>query len=334
MIITSNKNFGLLLSIVCVLGLVACGGGGGGGGGGGVGDFMPVEPTGLTYAGVTSPAVIDSNNAAELASDAFIGGETGSNLGMFSSVADAQSTIERKIKLYEVVQIFDGALHKIDFSNHRGDLLAVKTEQDTVIGDCGGSASYTVEMNDLNGTFTGSMTFNDYCNGNTFISGTAGFYGQVTVDASEFLNFNLSIDMINLTSGDQSYVMDGHVSVDVERPSSTASVDMLMKDSSGEVFWVKDYTLTIFEGVDYADVDISGRFYHPTYGYVDLSTILPVRIFDIDQWPSFGELQIAGEDGTKARLLAIDKNLCRIMVDTNGDGTYNYETDDISWSDF
>ena len=139
MIITSNKNFGLLLSIVCVLGLVACGGGGGGGGGGGVGgDFMPVEPAGLTYAGVTSPAVIDSNNAAELASDAFIGGETGSNLGMFSSVADAQSTIERKLKLYEVVQIFDGALHKIDFSNHRGDLLAVKTEQDTVIGDCGG----------------------------------------------------------------------------------------------------------------------------------------------------------------------------------------------------
>lgn len=328
MIITSNRNFGLILSIVCILGLVACGGGGGGGG-----DFMPAELTGLTYTGVTSPAVIDSDNAAELASDAFIGGETGSNLGMFSSVADAQSTIERKIKLYEVVQIFDGALHKIDFSNHRGDLLAVKTEQDTVIGDCGGSASYTVEMNDLNGTFTGSMTFNDYCNGNTFISGTAGFYGQVTVDASEFLNFNLSIDMIKLTSGDQSYVMDGDVSVDVERPSSTATVDMLMKDSSGEVFWVKDYTLTIFEGVDYADVEVSGRFYHPTYGFVDLSTILPVRIFNIDDWPAFGELQVVGEDGTKARLLVFNKNSCRIIVDTHGNGTYDYESDDISWSD-
>ena len=139
--------------------------------------------------------------------------------------------------------------------------------------------------------------------------------------------------MVNLTSGDQSYVIHGEVSVDVSRPSSTALVDMLMKDSSGEVFWVKDYALTIFEGVDYADMDISGRFYHPTYGHVDLSTILPVRIFNNDEWPSFGELQVDGGDGTKARLLAIDINLCRIIVDTNGDGTYNYESDDMSWSD-
>ena len=327
MIIPSNKNFGLILSIVCILGLVACGGGDGGG------DFMPAEPTGLTYTGVTSPAVIDSDNAAELASDAFIGGETGSSLGVFSSVADAQSNIVRRIKLYEVVQIFDGALHKIDFNSRRGDLLAVKTEQDTVMGDCGGSASYTVEMNDLNGTFTGSMTFNDYCNGNTSISGTAGFSGQVTVDAGDFLNFNLSIDMVNLTSGDQSYVIDGDVSVDVERPSSTATVDLLMKDSSGEVFWVKDYTLAIFEGVDYADVEVSGRFYHPTYGYVDLSTILPVRIFSIDEWPAFGELQVVGEDGTKARLLVFNKNSCRIIADTYGDDIYNYESDYMSWSD-
>ena len=330
MIITSNKNSGLLLSIVCVLGLVACGGGGGGGGGG---DFMPVEPTGLTYAGVTSLAVIDSNNAAELASDAFIGGETGSNLGMFSSVADAQSTIERKIKLYEVVQTFNGVLHKIDFNSHRGDLLAVKTEQDTVLGNCGGVASYTLEMDDSNGSFTGSMSFNDYCNGNTVISGTAGFYGQVTVDASDFLDFNLSIDMVNLTSGDQSYVIDGDVLVDVSGPSSTATVDMLMEDSSGEVFWVKDYTLAIFEGVDYVDIEVSGRFYHPTYGHVDLSTILPVRIFNIDDWPSFGELQVAGEDGTKARLLVFDKNSCRVIADTNGDDIYNYESDYMSWSE-
>ncbi|MGA8239987.1 MAG: hypothetical protein WB818_05400 [Desulfobacterales bacterium] len=327
MIIPSNKNFGLIILIVCILGLVACGGGGGGG------DFMPAEPTGLTYIGVTSPAVIDSDNAAELASDAFIGGETGSNLGMFSSVADAQSNIVRRIKLYEVVQIFDGALHKIDFNSRRGDLLAVKTEQDTVMGDCGGSASYTVEMNDLNGIFTGSMTFNDYCNGNTSISGSVGFSGQVTVDAGDFLNFNLSIDMVNLTSGDQSYVIDGDVSVDVERPSSKATVDLLMKDSSGEVFWVKDYTLTIFEGVDYADVEVSGRFYHPTYGCVDLSTILPVRIFSIDEWPAFGELQVVGEDGTKARLLVFNKNSCRIIADTYGDDIYNYESDYMSWRD-
>jgi hypothetical protein len=329
MIITSNKNFGLLLSIVCILGLVACSGGGESGGG----DFVPAEPIGLMYTGANSPAIIDSDNAAELSSDAFIGGETGSNLGIFSSVADAQPNIVRKIKLYEVIQTFDGALHKIDFNSHRGDLLAVKTKQDTVNGACGGVASYTLEMDGSDGSFTGSMTFNDYCNGNTVISGTTGFYGQVTVDASDFLDFNLSIDMVKLTSDDQSYIIFGNVSVDVSRPLSTASVDLLMEDSSGEVFWVNDYTLAIFEGINYSDIEVSGRFYHPTYGHVDLSTILPVRIFNIDEWPSFGELQVAGGDGTKARLLAIDNNSCRIFVDTNGDGTYDYESNDMNWSD-
>lgn len=68
MSITSNKNFGLILSIMCIIGLISCGGGGG--------DSVnvPSVPTGLTYTGVTSPAIIDSNNAAELASDAFMGG--------------------------------------------------------------------------------------------------------------------------------------------------------------------------------------------------------------------------------------------------------------------
>jgi len=329
MIITPNKHFGWLLSIVCILGLVACGEGGGGGGK----DFVPAEPTGLMYTGVTSPAVIDSDNAAELAGDAFIGGGTRSNLGIFSSVADAQPNIVRKIKLYEVIQTFDGALQEIDIKSHCGDLLALKTEQDTVPGNCGGVASYTLELDDSNGSFTGSMTFNDYCNGNTVISGTGDFYGQFTVDNGDFLDFNLYIDMVNLTSGDQSYVIDGNVSFDVSRPSSTASVDMLMKDSSGEVYWVKDYKLSIFEGVDYADIEVSGRFYHPTYGHVDLSTILPVRIFDIDEWPSFGELQVAGGAGTKARLLAFSNNSCQIIVDTFGDDTYNYKSDYMSWRD-
>ena len=83
MSITSNKKFGFILSIVHILGLISCGGGGGGGDS----VTVPSVPTGLTYTGVTSPATIDSNNAAELAIDAFMGGETGSNLGIFSSVS-------------------------------------------------------------------------------------------------------------------------------------------------------------------------------------------------------------------------------------------------------
>ena len=330
MIITSYKKFGLMLSIVCILGLISCGGGGGGGGGG---DFVPSQPTGLTYTGVTTPAVIDSNNAAELASDALIGGETGSNLEIFTSVTEQQTKTNREIQLYEIVHILGGPLYKIDFDSHRGDSLAVQTEQETVNGDCGGSASYTVTMDDVNGTFTGSMTFTDYCNENTAISGTAGFSGQFNVDTSDFLNFALSINMVSLTSGDQSYVIDGDVSVDVSGSPSVASLDMFMKDSSGEVFWVNDYRLKISEGIDYVDLEVSGRFYHPTHGYVDLSTNSAVRTYNIYQWPSSGEIEIVGGEGATARLIAVDENYCQIIADTNGDGNDDYFSDQISWND-
>ena len=328
MSITSNKNFGLILSIVCITGLVSCGGGGGGGG-----DFVPSQPTGLAYTGVTTPAVIDSNNAAELASDALIGGETGSNLGIFSSVYDSQSKIVREIKLYEVVQIFGDPLYKIDFDSHSGDSLAVQTEQKTVNGDCGGSASYTVTMDDVNGTFTGSMTFTDYCNQNTTISGTADFSGHFNVANSDFLNFALSINMVSLTSGDQSYVIDGDISVDVSGSPSIASLDMFMKDSAGEVFWVNDYTLKISEGIDYVDLEVSGRFYHPTHGYVDLSTNRVVRTYNLYQWPSSGEIKIVGGGGATACLIAVDETFCRIIADTNGDGIYNYDSGQMRWND-
>ena len=323
----TNKYIRLLLSAIGILGLVACGGGGGGGGN------APIKPLGLTYTGVTSPAIIDSNNAAELASGAFIGGETGSNFGIISSVTADQSKNVREIRLYEVAQIFSEPLYKIDIKSHRGDSLAVQTEQDTIQGDCGGSASYTVQVDDVSGAFTGSMTFNYYCSENKTISGNAGFSGQVDINSGDFLNFNLDINMVSLSSGNQSYTIDGDLSVDVSGPTSTASLEMKMKDNSGEVFWVNNYVLNISEAVDYVDIEATGKFYNPTYGYVDLSTITPLRTYNNNEWPSSGELQIVGGEGTKARLIAIDENTCRIIADTNGDANYDYDSGQISWND-
>ena len=324
-----NKYIRLLISAIGILGLVACGGGGGGGGGGG--NALP--PQTLIYTGVTSPAVIDSNNAVELASGAFIGGETGSNFGIISSVTADQSKIVREIKLYQVVQIFSEPLYKIEINSHRGDSLEVQTEKETIQGDCGGSASYTVQVDDVSGSFTGSMTFNYYCSENKTIFGNAGFSGQVDINSGDFLNFNLDINMVSLSSGNQSYTMDGDLSVDLSGPTSTASLEMKMKDNSGEVFWIHNYELNISEDVDHVDIEATGRFYNPTYGYVDLSTITPLRTYNIHEWPSSGELQIVGGEGTKARLIAIDENTCRIIADTNGDANYDYDSGEMSWTD-
>ena len=85
---------------------------------------------------------------------------------------------------------------------------------------------------------------------------------------------------------------------------------MFMKDSSGEVFWINDYTLKISEGIDYADLEVSGKFYHPTHGYIDLYTPIDsaIRTYNSYQWPSSGVLQVVGGGGTTARLVVIDEN--------------------------
>jgi hypothetical protein len=294
---------------------------------------VPSQPTGLTYTGVNTQAVIDSNNAAKLASDAFIGGETGSNLGIFTSVAEQQVKINRETHLFKIAEIFSRPLYKIDFNSHKEDSLAVQTEQKTVNGDCGGSASYSVTMDDINGIFSGSMTFTNYCTENATISGTAGFSGQFNLNTSELLNFAFSINMVSLTSGNQSYVIDGDISIDVLGSLSEVSLDMYMKDSSDEVFWVNNYILRIAEGLDYVDLEVSGRFYHPTHGYVDLSTIAPVRTYNSYEWPSSGILQIVGGGGTAAQMMVIDENYYKVVADTNGDGKDDYDSGQLGWSD-
>jgi hypothetical protein len=313
----------LAIGIFC---LIACGGGGGGG-------TPIIEPTGLTYTGVTSQAIIDSSNAVGLAGDAFLGGESATDLSIFNSLSGPAPLFSREITLYEIVKIFESEIYKIDFDAQRMDSLAIQSEQQTEYGDCGGSVIFAAEMDDVTGNFTGSMSFDGFCNGGTTISGTVGLSGQLDVNTSDFLHFNMSLNMVSLVSDNQSYVMDGGVSFNVTGATSTASIGMMMRDHSGEVFWVKDYVLTTTEGVDYVSINMNGRFYHPTHGYVDLSTITEARIYKAYEWPSSGEFQIFGADNTKARLTAIDENNCEIVADTNGDDTYDYGPVTMSWSD-
>ena len=68
---------------------------------------------------------------------------------------------------------------------------------------------------------------------------------------------------------------------------------------------------------------MSGQFYHPTHGYVDLTTLEQVRIYHVYEWPSLGKLQIVGASGSKAQLTAINETTCEIEVDEDGDGFFD-----------
>ena len=117
------------------------------------------------------------------------------------------------------------------------------------------------------------------------------------------------------------------------------TMTMLLKDNNTKkVYKVKDYIMTLTEEVDYVDVEISGTYYDPDYGYVTVATTTPLRIYWGDTYPSAGVLVVTGNTGTaggstKARLTALSSTTYQVDADTNGDGIYDWNSGVLNWSD-
>jgi hypothetical protein len=327
----------ILYMILLSVFLCACGGDGGGGGDG---------PAGISYTGVTTPAAIDENNAQDLAIGAYQGGSTaGSAGGAAGGLGAVQidgtegTSSPRTLKLSRALE---DSLRRVDLMSRSGgiSLGAVYEETDTVYGDCGGSASYTITVDDVNGEFSGRFNYDDYCSQGVTLSGRVSFSGEVDVDTGDILTFTFSFNNLTATSGSDSFTLRGDISYDVNDSSISVSMDMLLKDNNtGKVYWARDCTMTWTEGAGYVEFEWSGRYYDPDEGYVVVSTNTPFVIYDGDDWPSEGVLVIKGDTGseggiTKARLTVLSSTTFQVEADTDGDGSYDWDSGVLYWSDF
>ncbi len=136
----------------------------------------------------------------------------------------------------------------------------------------------------------------------------------------------------------------GQVTFSVTLTSTQSTFDMVMNlrirnNATGVVSKVENYHVVLTEitdsnGMLVADeMSIEGTFFHPTYGYVQVSTTLNFRIPAGSLYPTAGEL-VAEEVGGGARArLRVDSSTTYV-IDYDVDGTPGYETtsDPISWS--
>jgi len=316
--------------ILLAMFLTACGGGGGDSGGGDSGG-------GTSYTGIATMATIDENNARDIAIGAYMGGQTGSAMVGISAIQSVESGDIGRPRTLEVAQALEDSLRRVDFM-YRSDgtiLNAIATETDTVAGDCGGSGSFTIQVNDETGVFNGSFTFTNYCNGGITISGDMSFSGLIDVDTGYMVDFNFSFDNLTVTSGSDSFTLDGTISYDVSGSTTTATMTMLLQDNNTlKVYWIKDYALTLTEGVNYeVTFNISGYYYDPDYGYITISTPTPLVIYYGDSWPSDGVLVVTGDGNTKARLTVLSSTTYQVEADTNGDGSYDWDSGVLYWSE-
>ena len=310
----------LAFSLPCIYG--GCGGGGGG----------SESSGGISYSGLAAPAEISELNAEDIAGGAFGAGLIGDGmmgLGLDRSLNDNYVGEFRTVKIPLILR---DSLDLIDFAapSMRGVPAALQTETDTINGDCGGSMTYTVSADVDEGTFSGSFTFSSYCNGGTIISGSASFDGRMNMDTSEFVEAHLSFN--NLSGGD--LVLSGDIDMDFSVTPNVTTFDAYGQDpGSGKVFWIRDYTIVIDEGSDYIQITMDGRFYHPDYGYVTLSTTDPFVLYSGDEWPTSGSLVVTGAGDSRGRITAIDNTYCKVEADVDGDNAYEWETGSVAWDD-
>lgn len=333
-----RRNLFTLISIAAfafVLAFAGCSGGGGGGGGGG--------DAGISYTGKTSQAVIDEGNAVDFSTAAYLGGDMGSALGGVAAVQIEEHKLIDRPRTMKLTRALETAIGEVDVTAPAGVSVmgTIKQESNTIQGDCPstpGSAAYTIAVDDVTGNFSGNFEFSSYCSEDVTISGRAIFSGKIDPDTLDFRRFRITFDSLTATSGYDSITTRGYITYDFETFPVTATMDLLLEDNSTEtVYWVK-YSMTIEEGPNYVEIDISGTYYDPVDGYVVVSTEVPLLIYDGEDWPSEGVLVVIGDTGlaggsTQARLTALSSNTYQVEADTQGDDLYDWNSGILFWDE-
>jgi hypothetical protein len=316
--------------------LVACGGGGDG----------AAPGSDISYSGLTSKAIVTDTNAAELTVTSYQGGNVGGSLGdssletLAATAAVESGPSAEGSHTFELVRVLKDVAGQVEIAPQAPvGVKATATNSMTIDGECGGSVTYTVSYDEQAGTMSGSMSFNDYCSGGVTLSGGSSFSGRIDPQTYQMVDFSFTFDRYTVASGDGSFSCSGSISYDMGSYPQTATVNMYMKDgATAAVYRLENYVMSMSDYGSYAEVSIiSGNFYHPEYGYVSLATTTPLQIYFSDDWPFAGELVCTGEKGiaggpTKARLTVISSTEYQIEADTDGDGTYDYNSGVLHWA--
>lgn len=321
-----KKGRGLACALVLSM-LGACGGGGGGGGDAGGGDEA------ITYTGVTRQATIDADNAEDLATSAYSIGKRGSGVGGGGAVGvvreDAPGTGHSGALM--VARLLSEAVRRLELTGGTMSVVGIQTSRSgSEEGLCGGSMDYSFIIDDSVGTFSGTMTFNDYC---ATAETASTMNGSAAIQGSDFgREFTMSTTDMVVSDGYDELVTNGEFSFSTTGTSITITEDMVAWDSAtNTTYKVENFRVTLSDHGSYLAAYIpSGRFYHEQYGYVDVHTTSSFIVYSGDFYPSSGVLVAEGENASV--ILTASGEDYHVQADINGDGDYADPVDVDLWN--
>lgn len=318
--------------------LLSCGGGGGGNGG--------VTPA-IPYSGINTAAFITSENAVNLATGAYYG------RSLFESSGGVEPMlVESSNNLTSMNppknNIFLSRLVKQTATEHLNAFAPGKAVQlgnadplgnvdDRMYGDCDGYADMRGSVGN-NGDFDVNVTYRSYSDDCVFyMSGRTNEKGNIDPYSYKYTHITITYEALVFTIGGTSITQSGTWFTDYRLYPVKEIMDIVTRDdSTGKTYWMKDYESYWSTGwngsSNYDELETTGQYYDPDYGYVDITTEQALRIRFDESHPYEGELIITGNGNTRARLEIISTAVCRITCDTDGDDEFDdYDSGLVHW---
>jgi hypothetical protein len=252
--------------------------------------------------------------------------------------------------------IFEDVVRNMNIASMSGEanLGAVQSVNEEIIGACNddntiaGRAAVSGSLDDVSGVFTLTANFNNYCeyeqglgvtiNGVAILSGTLD-PATLDNDFPDFFNYTFTFTTLSLDylGTDEGITMNGTFGANWVSSPMLVTMSFILKDNASlATYWFKDVRISLAEGVGYTDItNMTGRYYEPVYGYVDISIDNPIHMNDIDNWPSSGSFIVTGTENSKARLTYVNATQFQVVADTDGDGLYDdYSSGNLLWADY
>jgi hypothetical protein len=298
---------GALLVGFSLLALTGCGGGGGG----------SSTPDSIAYTGVTTPAVLTQANAQEVSLDAMDGTEAGSFLSganpfmsLNLGVATSSGLTETTAALRKVSKLVSG----LDLQSFPA-AGAAATQTGEEAGPCGGTLKGTVNINDTTGAFSATITFTSYrdYDADSMSSCSAGngtlMNGTLTVSGNfdptmppDGASMSFTFSAFSVVDGTDSIAMSGTAALTLVSSTQSQLAMTLVARVNQVTFRVVDYTLLETDFGTYQTTAISGRFYNPVHGYVDIETLTALETESFAAWPRAGVVRFTGAAGATVTL--------------------------------
>jgi len=273
--------------------LAACGGGGGSASSGAV-----------SYTGVASQATVTTANALDLSVNAYDNG----NLGSLANVAGIQApgATVPAVSGPTIAQVGNALTDslskaiKIRLANPGDTAAAGVTVQQSVTGNYSGSASFTMNLNETTGAFSGQLTFNalkDHAS-DPAISGTVTATGVYDNSSQTFTSLTLSFSPLTASTAGGTVKLYGSMTAQ-NLSTGSFTVTCYLQATTGKVYWIKGWTYS-YDASN--SLTVTGSYYDPAYGFVQISTPVPLAGSSSTGEPTSGTVDFAGAIGSKAEL--------------------------------